>query len=130
MKKTIIIIEGEPDIRDYLTAVLEDKGYTICTVRENKNVIDAVRSHNPDLIILDIMMPQRSGISIYKELRTTHDMSSIPIAMLSGISQESDLMRDTFHAYLLNESIPPPDGFIEKPLKIPSLEKTIELLIK
>ncbi|MBW1913824.1 MAG: response regulator, partial [Deltaproteobacteria bacterium] len=100
MKKTIIIIEGEPDIRDYLTAVLEDKGYTICTVRENKNVIDAVRSHNPDLIILDIMMPQRSGISIYKELRTTHDISSIPIAMLSVISQKSDLMRDTFHAYL------------------------------
>ena len=126
MTKKILIIDDEPDIRDYLMAALEDNGYLTSTVFDNESIPEAVLKHQPALIILDIMMPQRSGISVYKELRRTPQIEKIPVALLSGAISESDLMQTDFIQILNKESIPPPDLMIEKPVHLPTLLTSIE----
>jgi len=61
----IMIIDDEQDIRAYLMAAVEDNGYETCTVEDNEEISNCIRENKPDLIVLDIMMPTRSGVSIY-----------------------------------------------------------------
>ena len=126
MAKNVMIIDDEPDIRRYLMAALEDNGYETCTIDENEPIIDAVREWEPDLIILDVMMPRRSGVSIYLELRTSLAFRNIPIVLISGISPAKDFMEEALEKLIKDKTIPPPEGFIEKPLKLPLLMELVE----
>ncbi len=124
----IMIIDDEPDILDYLMAALEDSGYDTCTVQEDESVDEAIQSCNPDLIILDIMMPRRSGVSIYKELRSTPEFRMIPIAIISGMMPEKDFKKG-FENLVNDHTISLPDGFIEKPIQLMELLGLIKKLL-
>jgi len=128
--KKIMIIDDEPDIRIYLMAALEDSGYETCTIEEDEPFHKAVLAKEPDLIILDIMMPQRSGISMYKELRRTAAFNNIPIALISGMSPAKDFMEEEFKRLIDDDTIGPPDGFVEKPVKLPALMELVKQLLK
>jgi len=128
--KKIMIIDDEPDIRIYLMAALEDNGYETCTIEDNEPILKAVLAKEPDLIILDIMMPQRSGISMYKELRRTAALKNIPIALISGMSEAKDFMEEGFEKLIDDHTISPPDGFVEKPVKLPALMELVEQLLE
>ena len=117
MSRKIMIIEDEPDIREYLVAVLEDNGYHPIGLSEADSAADAARRLAPDLILIDIMMPVRSGISIYLELRLAPDLARIPIALMSGIEGGSDLLAEGLRHRAGRETVAPPDGFIEKPIR-------------
>jgi len=125
-----MIIDDEPDIRIYLMAALEDNGYETCTIEKDEPFHKAVLAKEPDLIILDIMMPRRSGISMYKELRTTAAFRNIPIALISGMSEAKDFMEEGFEKLIDDNTIPPPDGFVEKPVKLPALMELVEQLLE
>jgi len=127
MARKIMIIDDEPDISMYLSAVLEDNGYDTCLLGEKENVSDAVLDQKPDLIVLDIMMPRRSGVSIYKELRTGSRFRNIPIVLISGMPKAKDFMEEEMRNLVADDTIPLPDGLIEKPIKVPAL---IELIGK
>lgn len=130
MPKTIMVIDDEPDILLYLMAALEDRGYYTCTIEENEPIHKAVLAKKPDLIVLDIMMPRRSGISMYKELRRTATSKNIPIALISGMSSAKDFLGDEFKELIDNDTIGPPEGFIEKPVKLPALMELVEQLLE
>ena len=129
MAKTILIIDDEPDIRDYLMAVLEDNDYNTHGVDEKESIFEAVTKLRPDLIILDIMMPERSGLSLYKELRTTPETADIPIALLTGVTSDTVYLQTGISEFLEKESIPSPNQFIDKPIDIPELLSSIKLLL-
>ena len=129
MPKNIMIVDDEADIRTYLSAVLEDSGYRACSLDEEENIIDALQQHQPDLVLLDIMMPRRSGISIFRDLRSTPGVDTIPVALMSGIDRAAGFFNTEF--MLLEElNLRPPDGFIEKPLQIQQLIEVIETIFE
>jgi DNA-binding NtrC family response regulator len=64
---------------------------------------------------------QRSGISIYKELRTSAELRHIPVIIISGFSPESGNMADNFRKMIPDESIPAPNGFMDKPMNLDRL---------
>ena len=130
MTRKIMIIDDEPDIRMYLMAALEDNGYETCDVENGKSILDAVSSQKPDLIVLDIMMPRRSGVSVYKELRTSDAVRNIPVVMISGMPAAKQFVDEEFKKLVDNEAIPLPDGFVEKPIKLPVLVESIKKLLE
>jgi CheY-like chemotaxis protein len=126
MAKKIMVIDDEPDIRKYLMAALEDCDYETCTADEGESVLDAIAQERPDLVVLDIMMPRRSGVSIYLELRTSLAYKDIPVILISGISPVKDFMKEGLDKLIEENAISPPEAFIEKPVKLPEFLETVE----
>lgn len=124
-----MIIDDEPDIRVYLAAAAEDNGFESLTLGAEETVIKIIADNMPDLVVLDIMMPMRSGISIYKEIRTSPSLRHIPIILISGMAGVSDFMENGFRKLIGDDRIPPPDVFIEKPIDIDLLFKQIKMLL-
>ena len=129
MPKKILIIDDEPDIRDYISAVLEDNGFEASATDGNEAAGRTTGQYRPDLIILDIMMPKRSGLSIYRELRTTPELKPIPVILISGLTRAGDFTEDEFAELIKDDNIPRPDAFIEKPVDIKVLLDTVHQLM-
>jgi len=121
MTQKVLVIEDEADIATYLLAVLEDQGLSAQTLKYDAPLAEAAASARPDLILLDVMMPKRSGVSIYKELRTTPELRQIPVIIISGFSPEGESMAGTFRQMISEPAIPDPDGFIGKPMNLDRL---------
>ena len=88
--KKILIVEDEPDFRVALRMRLEANGYNIIEADDGMKGLDAVRQQNPDLIILDVMLPKMDGFKVARLLKFDAKYKNIPLMMLTVMSQESD----------------------------------------
>ncbi len=86
----VMIIDDEPFILMMIEDKLKKAGIKVITLRESVNAISAVKDEKPDLIILDWMMPELSGIDLCKMLKSDPDTAEIPIFMLTAKGQEAD----------------------------------------
>lgn len=86
----VMVIDDEPFILMMIEDKLQRGGIEVVTLRESKNAVDVIRREMPDLIILDWMMPEISGISICKTIKTDPDLANIPVFMLTAKGQEED----------------------------------------
>jgi DNA-binding response OmpR family regulator len=123
MKKRILIIDDEPDVITYLTAVLKANGYETFAISDIKMAMDSVKEVHPDLICLDIVMPHETGISFYSKLREDKSLSKIPVIIISGVV---DTGKFDFHSYVADDSIPLPEECMEKPIDVENFIKKIE----
>ena len=129
-RENILIIEDEMDMRFFLNTLLKTNGLDPVTARNGKEGIEKAREIRPDLIILDVMMPEKGGALVYRQLRTDGLLKDIPVIILSAVSKTS------FYHYLkmLNSeghpSIPLPNAYIEKPPDTEYLLSTIKSLIR
>jgi two-component system, OmpR family, lantibiotic biosynthesis response regulator NisR/SpaR len=87
MRGTILVVDDEDEIVQFVQDALEDEGYTVFTAFEGTQALYVAREHNPDLIILDIMLPRRDGFAVCRELREELD---IPILFLSAKQSDAD----------------------------------------
>lgn len=129
MPKKIMIIDDEPDIRVYLAAAAEDHGFEPVTFGAEESIITIITDEKPDLIVMDIMMPMRSGISIYKEIRSSPSIKHIPVILISGMDGLPGFMEREFHELINDDRIPPPGGYIEKPVDLDMLFQKIKNLL-
>lgn len=83
----VMVVDDEPGIRKTLKAYLEDEGYAVSTVEDGSQVIPAMRSTSPDVIILDVMLPGEDGLEVLRRIR---QQSSVYVLMLSARGDESD----------------------------------------
>lgn len=115
LPKTVLVIEDELDMRIFLKIVLETNGYTPIIANNGRDGIEKARSQAPDLILLDVMMPQQGGARTYRDLRTDPSLKDIPVIMLSAVA------RATFLHYLKmldagrTETVIEPEAYVEKP---------------
>lgn len=86
----VMVVDDEPFILMMIEDKLKKAGFDVITSRQSKGVTDVIRTENPDLLILDWMMPEVSGIEICKDLKSDKDLSNIPIFMLTAKGQEDD----------------------------------------
>ena len=92
MKRNILIVDDEPDVLTYLKTFLEDQGFRVSCAQDVPCALEKMAEEQPDLICLDIMMPVKSGISLYEHLRREESLQDIPVIIISGMSIE--LMAD------------------------------------
>jgi two-component system, OmpR family, phosphate regulon response regulator PhoB len=129
MPKKVMIIDDEPDIRVYLAAAAEDHGFEPVTCGAEESIITIIGDEKPDLIVMDIMMPMRSGISIYKEIRSSPSINHIPVILISGMDGLPGFMEKEFRELINDDCIPPPGGYIEKPVDIDALFRKVKILL-
>ncbi len=129
MKKTVLIVEDELDMRIFISTLLETSGYRPIMTRDGREGIIKAREVDPDLIILDVMMPGEGGVQMYRQLKTDDSLMNIPVILLSGVAKK------TFAHYLkmlnarIEGSIPEPSAYLEKPPEAEDLIKLTERLI-
>jgi DNA-binding response OmpR family regulator len=90
MKQKILLVDDEEDILDFLELILEEQGYDIVKASSGKEALAAAQMHRPDLILLDIMMPEMDGWEVLKLLKADEDLIQTPVAMLTARSEMKD----------------------------------------
>lgn len=116
MKSHILVVDDEPDIRRLVREILEDEGYSVSVAKDGASARDAIKSRAPDLVLLDIWMPDVDGITLLKEFLETHHLRC-PVIMMSG--------HGTVEAAVESTRLGAFD-FIEKPLSLAKLLITVE----
>jgi two-component system alkaline phosphatase synthesis response regulator PhoP len=104
----ILIVDDEPDIVEFITYNLKNKGYLTATARDGVEAVRKAKDFRPDLILLDIMMPNKDGIETLKELRKNHDFDDTAIIFLTALSDEK---------YEIEGLKVGADDYISKPIK-------------
>jgi len=129
-KNKVLVVDDELDMRIFISTLLETSGYEPVMTSDGKDGIRQARTISPDLIILDVMMPGEGGVQMYRQLKTDEVLKNIPVIMLSAIAKK------TFSHYLkmlnvrLENSVPEPEAYMEKPPEADELLKITESLIR
>ena len=86
MAKKILIIDDDPNIVTYLTDFFGDNGYETCSATDGSEALDVVKKEKPDLITLDLEMPEEWGPRFYRKLSQEKEFKNIPVIVISGLS--------------------------------------------
>ena len=129
MQKKVLVIEDSSTDAAIIQDLLESSNIIIQVAQNGEAGILAAEKMRPDLIILDVMMPNEGGIIMYQSIRMDNNLKNIPVIMLSAVAKK------TFYHYLnmlnikLNKDIPKPNAYIEKPPEAEELLAKISYLI-
>lgn len=115
----ILIVDDEPDVVQMIDLQIKGAGYDTCITRDGNEALRKVVAEKPDLIILDIIMPQLDGFGVYKALRGLKDTAKIPIIILTARGK----MEDSFKVLGVDE-------FIAKPFDMDRLLASVDRLLK
>lgn len=115
----VMVVDDEPDIRDLVKEILEDEGYAVVVAEDVANAREAVEERVPDLVLLDIWMPEQDGVSLLKEWRDAGQLK-FPVVMISGHGTVETAVEATRLGAV---------DFIEKPLSLARLLLTVEKAI-
>jgi len=122
-KKRILVVDDEPDVLTYLTAFLEDNGYQVNTAVDGKDGFEKAKSGVPDLIALDINMPEETGVRMFRNLQEDEATAHIPVIIVTGISYDFKRFIES------RRQVHAPAGYFEKPIdRGKLLEKIAEIL--
>jgi CheY-like chemotaxis protein len=123
MGKRILVIDDEPDVLTYLTTVLRDAGYETSEARDGEDALAQIQKSRPDLITLDITMPEMSGVKTYRKLKEDESLKGIPVVIVTGVTHD-------FKKFIQTRSqVPPPEGYLEKPVKPEDLLSEMKRLL-
>lgn len=90
MGPTILVVDDEDDLLSLLDYNLKQEGFEVVLARDGVEAIEQTQEHEPDLIILDVMMPKMNGIEVCERLRKDAHLRTIPIMMLTARTEEED----------------------------------------
>ena len=117
----IMIVEDEDDIVTLLQYNLEREGFEVAAETNGGRAVDAIALWQPDLILLDWMLPEKSGIDICREIRDSNDLRNIPIIMLTARGEEADKIEGLSIGA---------DDYMTKPFSVPELVARIRALLR
>jgi two-component system, OmpR family, response regulator len=90
MGRHVLLIEDEPNIIEAIRFLLTRDGWQVDTHSDGTDAVEVVRSAAPDLVILDLMLPGRSGMDILRDLRDIPELETLPVLMLTARGQSRD----------------------------------------
>lgn len=93
MPKKILVVDDEKHIVRLVQANLDRAGYTVVTANDGKEALQKVADENPDLVVLDVMMPYMDGFEVLQNLRRNPSTRDIPVIMLTAKAQDADVFK-------------------------------------
>ena len=128
MNEKILLVDDDPDILDALGMILEARGYQVVTARDGVEGLANIKAENPDLLILDLLMPKMDGFAVCKELQDPRwsKFKNMPILILTSVREEASRRRYELETGLeLNV-----DDYVEKPVSPDVLLARVGKLLK
>lgn len=123
MAKKILVVGDEPDVVTHLSTVLTDAGYEATPAHNGDEALHKVAESRPDLITLDITMPEMTGVKAYRRLKQDPDLRKIPVVIVTGVTHDFKRFIST------RDQVPPPEGYLEKPVSPKVLLEEVRRLI-
>lgn len=123
--KTVLVVDDEPDVREYLMAILRDAGFTVLGAEDGVVALEMIREHRPDFISLDLMMPRKSGHKLLFELKRDKELSRIPVLIVTAHAKD-ELGKGDLDDILENRVISGPGVYLEKPVNPTTFVQSIE----
>lgn len=117
--KKILFIDDEIELAALITKRLRAFGFDVMLSEQGDDIFSLVEHHKPDIILLDIKLPSRSGVDIFQDLRTRETTQHIPVIFFSALHEQETYCLETLRA----------DGFIKKPFEAKALLALINKLL-
>jgi CheY-like chemotaxis protein len=130
MAKKVLVVDDELDMRTFVSTLLETSGFKPLTAVDGKEGMVVARREKPAVVLLDVMMPNESGIGMYRELKNDPDLKDIPVIMVSALSKKTFFHSQKVLDEYKGEKIPEPSAYIEKPPEADELLDAIQDCLK
>ena len=114
-KRKILVVDDEKDVCTYLSRLFQENGFAVSCAANGDEALQAVEKESPDLITLDLSMPETTGVKFYRTIKSRPGLNMIPVVFVTGVTGPGG-PRDTEHFYSTRKQVPPPDGFVAKPI--------------
>lgn len=121
MSKTILIVEDNELNMKLFNDLLQAHGYATLQVKDGRSVVEITRKNRPDLILMDIQLPEISGLEITKMLKADDDLRSIPVVAVTAFAMKGDEQK------IRNGGC---DGYIAKPISVASFLQTVSRFLE
>ena len=114
--KKILVVDDEPHVVTYLETLLQDNGYATTSASNGKEAMQRIQEERPDLVCLDVSMPEESGVRCYRNLKENPELSSIPVVIVTAVTGYGGDPEPFKHFISTRKQVPPPDGYLSKPI--------------
>jgi DNA-binding response OmpR family regulator len=117
---SILVVDDDPEIVSMLSTRLSARGYKVSTASDGKAAIERAKRERPDLVLLDVMMPGKSGWEVVRALKQDPVTQSIKVVMVTAIGENVNAMTSPLYGA---------DAYIDKPFEFERLERVIAGLV-
>jgi DNA-binding response OmpR family regulator len=121
VKKKVVCIEDEPEMIDLVKLILGRKGFDLTGAMGGREGLDVIRRVKPDLVLLDLMMPDMDGWEVYQQMKADVDMQKIPVIVVTAKAQSIDKV--------LGLHIAKVDDYVTKPFGPQELLQSVEKVL-
>ncbi len=123
MKKALIV-DDEYEAREFVRAILEPDGWDIAEAEDGEIGLEKARSLKPDLMVLDVQMPNKSGFDVFTEVIKDPDLRATKVIMLTGVAEKVGIQ---FSAEDVGEFLgKEPDAYVEKPIDPDTFKRVVQ----
>jgi len=122
-RRKVLIVDDEKDVVTYLKTWFEDHGFLTATAEDGVQAMARLSEDRPALITLDMSMPEKSGVRVYREIKEATAFQDIPVIIITGIGEPMRNFLDR------TKQVPAPDGFIAKPIELNDLASLVKQLV-
>ena len=123
--KKVLVVDDEPDVREYLKTVLEDAEFNVVTAGDGEEALEIIHRERPDFISLDLIMPRKSGHKLLYELKKDKELSRIPVLIVTAHARD-ELGKDSLEDLLSNRVMSGPGTYLEKPVNPLSYVRSVQ----
>lgn len=125
-RKKVLVVDDDPDDVKMISMILEPEGYDVITAENGEEALEKVESEGPDLILLDVMMPELDGFAACAKLKASPESKGIPVVLLTGVAKQITKTRYPIDGVLRAEA----EEYLEKPVDPEELLKVVAGYLK
>lgn len=122
----IMVVDDDPDLVESVTMILEKRGHEVIAAYDGVECLEKLKSSRPDAIILDVMMPNKDGYEVCKELKGNPEYREIPILLLTAVVSKIPTTTYTYRDGMETEA----DDYVDKPVEPAELVRLVERLLQ
>ena len=120
--KRVVCVEDEPEMIDLIRLILSRKGFEVIGANGGKQGLETIREQKPDLVLLDLMMPDMDGWEVYQQMKADKEITDIPVIVVTAKAQSIDKV--------LGLHIAKVDDYISKPFSPQELLDSVDQVLK